>query len=1207
LDLDLFLSIDVPEFANANEQTSSSSPHPIPTVHEEEEDPAHHPHSLTLTEPAPPPFPYPTTGTGRLPPPFDENVHGTEGPVEMGRWSPPPRFEEVVNAQQPGQVQQERADEEEDGEEEIPPSPSTTSSIQAERIRRESPRERRKREERERWVRQRETGVDLEIMVGREKERMQRMGHWDAVMGSKNQTQERLVPPDNEGRLEVQEMRDGDAGSVSVSEVTREEGRYSKEEKGKGRAIYYDAPDRALGEDVPGPGVSRASSISTNVGTALEEPLEDVQEELKTYPTVHRVQLADDQVGEGSKVSGFVMRELVAAGIDLSEIVPEQEEQEVDLPPSSTREDAGSPTTPKANAQPLMTPTIREEGEPIEDPTTSPLLHGSKFVEAITEKDGEIETVPGMLGTPITQTEPDSMETETPPAVPEKDEPSVAAKSPGITRKPSLPPLFSRRRTSARKISNPWALFRQGSMSNKNKDANKPDDQPVSSPTAETAEVSSPKETGLSKSPFFKAASALLRPGLGIENAKKEKEKEPDVPTSPLAEIPQPLPVTDGLIPTRSRQVSSSSIPTATGQPFVVYKHPFNRAVKPAWMQQPAPVWRDPRAYVMTDTDAPVVTPMSLEEKEDPIAIKVEEVSQEEEWEVVPPVKAAPLPRRVSDRKPPPSAPARRTEVQFNAFPPRAYPPPVLATNRDSSEESSDTSDTGSNLTADSDTSSDEWSVSDAVPRPPAAYRLLPPKGIPANVLRASNEPPPLPRRNRENRPRPLGPRARGAPPPLPPRLGAGGPAQSVATPSASAPIAVPVKPAETPVAKAAVKQLAAPIEVESGVPTPPAPTRAPPPPPATRPGKPHGLSSRAAKPPPLEIPSSTRPTTGHRTPSGVSTPRINTAKPEDRARTRSFNGNGLKPLSTTIPPDQPQSSVQPKEYAPLPQAVPFVFSQPKPLRLNNAPLPLFAQSRPKPVHSKTTPNERKGKSRLQIKPRFDDRPEQELKSQLSNRVNKWRLNAVHPDPPELYNPEDDEDDRQGGGAGGTEGGMSRTVSMPNVLSGVSLQREEETVKPTVQPVVPTVTVPTAPPPVTQAVPEPAAAETAANTTVTTSSPPNEPRRRTTSRSYAKKPEAGPSSPTAPIVTRPARAQPVTNGSSMAPDTNGIEYTDLDLVAAQLQGTDREYEVSLDYRNALNGRDGTDLSFRPMTIGHACHHFLCGRRGSPWSDTRRSF
>jgi hypothetical protein len=976
-------------------------------------------------------------------------------------------------------------------------------------------------------------------MIGRERERIERMQHWGQSQGEAEQAAD----------VESDSVLDRGDGQV----VDEEDLRFSREQKGKGRAVYYDATDLGLGEPIPGPGLSRASSMSTNLARSVREPFDEEDEALPVASTIRgNSQEVDlDQNGEGSKPSGFVTQELAMAGVDLDELVGTSVEEQdggtetevpalvVDVGGETVR--SHSPSTPKALTHalsPVSTVTVQAAKEDKDALATSPNMHGSRFLEGISEgPDGQLEVVPGVLDLPVTREEPESM--TTPPAVPEKDVVATAdqtSKSLGVTRKNSLPPLFSKRR-SGRKISNPWALFRQTSTSNKKPEAEK-SAEPSSSPGIQDEEASSPKETGLSKSPFFRAASHFLKPNLGLEPKKDETEH---VPQQSVPEI-APAPVA---MPSWNRQVSTSTVKTTStpSQPAVVYKHPFNRAVKPAWMQNAAPIWQDPKAYVM-DESRPLESPAEEEPRSPPIASPpLAKVG--EDWEMISePVKQEEQPaaeiqavqprETAAQRKPAPAIPARRPIAL-------AFPPPVLASARQPASSSSESSLGESESTEDSDseTSSDGWSVSDAVARPPAAYRLLPPRGIPANVLRAANEPPPLPRRNRENRPKPNGPRQRGAPPPLPART----------RPMTSDPIVAPAAaPTPPPLVQDVIVKPSDPVPMSQPVVVEPTKVEVAP---VTKivPAAPMPRRKSAGKtetpnmsqPTTPGLPSSTRPTAGDRTPSAISGYFNKPVNQEgDRPRTRSA-GAGLRPLAIANNIEASRQEAPPK-LSPAVQGVPVVFPQSKPLRVSGG---LPAPTRPKATHHVTSPAERKPKpnARLAIKPRYDDRPEQELKSQLSNRINKWRLAAIRPDPPETWEPEDNEEaeviDPQA-----PSNGFARSKSMPNFIKDT-----EDQVDSTPSPVADRQPVKATPSP-------PGEAEKSQSPPA----PVEEPRQRVVSNRTNRSAKARVND--ARPISTPGNIQPEATAEATAARSPGLEYTDLDLVAAQLQGTDREYEVS---------------------------------------------
>ena len=1156
---------DVPEFANLDSPTIPEGDEANGEPNETQED---RDAQQALHEPPPPPFPYPTPSTGRLPPAFGTIVlEGAEG-----RRSPPPSFEVAMRGytepapagtHEGGDAAHEAVPvEAEDEDENVPSPPSTVSTVRRARIRAETPRERRIREDRERWQRAREEGKDLDHLIRLEKERIERMQHWDRKEEGKAHS---ISEP------QIEEPIRARASDNAL--------RFSREQKGKGRAVYYyDASEQVEDDTVDAPVRSRASSMSTNMArSTIDEEEPDGVELGAVLPTRGNSQEADlDQNGEGSKMSGFVAQELAMAGINVENLVgPEDgarqgpepaEDQEVQVPglvQGGETVRSHSPTTPIMHTHALSTvstSTVQPlEKDKIADPSLSPIAHGSRFLEGISEgPDGQLEVVSGTIE-PETSADISKVEPEVSPVappVPEKDEPVGDKAAPvTITRKPSLPPLFSRKR-SGRKISNPWMLFRQTSTSNRAKaEPEHPTDQATSpgaiSPAVESPEVSSPKESGLAKSPFFRAAGQFLKPNLGLESKNVEPKKETTDSTSPL-------PVAESVIPTRPRQVSTSTVnpPAVSGQPHVAYKHPFNRAVKPAWMQQAAPIWQDPKAYVM-DEDRPADSTAEVEVKAIP-RVQVVNEPVVDDWEIVSSPKKpehdetaahlSPLPNTNGQRKASPAIPPRRPEAP-------GFPPPRLATSKaqdatsPSSESSAGESDTSDD--SDSETSSDAWSVSDAVARPPAAYRLLPPRGIPANVLRAANEPPPLPRRARENRPKPMGPRQRVPPPPLPPRtrpsavtpkpkeeanhadvstsLSTQAP-PVIATPAAVVPKSGTVEPSQPAVSTPVTDNAAKGQATESAVPKKRIIPQVDTPLTMSQPTTPGIISS-------------TRPTAGDRTPSAISGFfNKNGNNEDDRGRSRSYSA-GLRPL-TIANNDSSKVDSAPK-VSPLPQAVPVVFPQSKPLRLAAA--PIGGQSRPKATHHATSPAERRSKpaaARLAIKPRYDDRPEQELKSQLSNRINKWRLAAIRPDAPETWEPTEEDDippiDRRN-----PANGFTRSKSMPNFVP----DTVEEAI-PAAAAESPVGGPEASQPSLSPASPQPTGHENGGTRQI---------RQRTVSSKTQRSSQPREVDSTAAVPTPQPIAAPVPTARAA---NQSLEYTDLDLAAAQLQGTAREYEVS---------------------------------------------
>lgn len=1316
---------------------------PQPTVAEGEEEgedrqsqePSHEPSSGVIQEPAPPPFPHPAPGTGRLPPSYSTVVPpGTE----QGRRSPPPDFEVALKAlpNRPATPPDDNAEDsfvsaeeglEQDDDEEIPPSPSTTSTVRRERIKRETPKQRRLRVAREKWQRQRDDGIDLNEMVQRERERIERMEHWGkselisrTATPIVEATEEPVAPEAQEigqdtsldvdaeatpmqPQLNLEEpVADSPQPATEEKAVTIEEPevtqdvppttittaeqdepaevledhepehshRFSRAEKGKGRAIMEEYAPSTYGDDWGSEGPSK---IYREGSANIYSPREEIAEQQSTRKPPSPLLL--EQHGEGSKISGFVVKELARAGFDVSDLIAEEQETESPSSPVYIQADTPKPLPaiksveptpvvaeePTTSAQAALTSTLNKNAETAhllgsrfveaisENPVEDPLNHGSRFVEGIREdKDGIPEVVPGVIDHPIVVTEEPEVEEKLLPPVPEQ-EVDVAEGQPRPSALGALRPLFSKKPgTSTRNISNPWALLRKTSAQREAKEEKEEDKtaEPIVSPSQEVEEEAmSPKDKAVSKSPFFRAAGALLKPNLGYEAKPSAKDAGPAIRRAShtseeviekdkgesevvkVNEVEAPKPparrssikaevfTTKDRAGTSRRPSTKVAPPVALvekpqptdaskpAQPFV-YKHPFNRATRPAWMQQAAPIWKDPRAYVLdkeSSAEQPVVqdnkgeeavaSPIANDDKvgsqvadldkpgsqdkahhelelQERLRHDIERQSKEraaahreatKATKVRPPV--PPRDRRERDTKPEP--------VTVNAFPPRDYPPPLLASQfaqpkHDEPESASSDGQWEGSDSEDDESSSDTWSVSDVVPRPPAAYRLLPPKGIPANVLRASNEPPPVPRRNRESRPKPLGPRARGAPPPLPPRETKPVPPAQVAAAATAAnvvpisttleqPLPIIEQPVVQPVETAAVppKTVEAPAPVErkvsakaDKVPTPPSPTSKP-------------ISKRS------NTPSLSRPTTANHSWSNV--PNAPTAGERTSATGVANVKNGkhaseMKPLR----PSKPVESATVKQPT-YPKAAPVTFTQPKPVLSQALPI------RPRPQHHKTAPHpngdrmrSRSGgaPSKLAIKPRFDDKPEMELKSQLSSRVNKWRMAAIRPDPPELYEPEESDEDIP---VGSEPGVMSRSKSMPNFH-----RKSSQETLPSRDPSSPVQT------PVS-----PKAARKSPRVEPLANLHPLEDQqsmsKEQTSRRYSqpKRTESGPSVHAAPAVE--AAAEP---RAAASPE---FEYTDLDVVAARLQGTADEYEVSLECVKAWNAQVASaDPAFGPL-------------------------
>lgn len=448
-------------------------------------------------------------------------------------------------------------------------------------------------------------------------------------------------------------------------------------------------------------------------------------------------------------------------------------------------------------------------------------------------------------------------------------------------------------------------------------------------------------------------------------------------------------------------------------KPYIAQKHPFNRAVKPAWMQANQPIWQDPRAIIIKSQDA--TKPETVQPSESPIqASTITHSAQAPVVDEPPPATHKEVsigqgrPTAPSRLPPPPPVPIR------NPLPPKqpveGLPPPRLASKLDEEDSMTDIESTASNLSeSDSDSgseststlsssSSSSTSLSEVMAkRRVSTYRLLPPRGIPAEVLRSSEPPPPSRLKERRERPRPNGPRARDEPPPLPPRPSAPTiheePAEEEAETVEAEPIVVQPVPAVQNNLPAQVSPPSFPPRLVEKSP-PAAPPRKLPEPETVSATKPL-VNTPPPKPAPPPVPARK---THVRKPSNGKASVQSPVEPVKEATLQERIMASLLPEAPSheraIPralQDSIRASILPggATEAPAQRSRPAAYRSLMSGTATPQTAPVFQTAQPK---RKKTANPT---GKLNIKPRFDDRPELELKSQLALRVNRWRMKEV--------------------------------------------------------------------------------------------------------------------------------------------------------------------------------------------------------------------
>lgn len=600
--------------------------------------------------------------------------------------------------------------------------------------------------------------------------------------------------------------------------------------------------------------------------------------------------------------------------------------------------------------------------------------------------------------------------------------------------------------------------------------------------------------------------------------------------------------------------------------------------MKPAWMQAGLPISQDSRAIMLNGPERPKPpAPAESEQQEIPTsaAAAVEPTPE--------PTRTLTKPRETvpASRLPPPPPISIR-----NPLPARdsvdAMPPPKLATHPDEGS-ATDSNLTASNGSEDSEDDSEDDSSSTSssssaaevmAKRRVSTYRLLPPRGIPLEVLRSSEPPPPSRHGERKERARPHGPRTRD-PPPLPPRPhaiaeeSAEEAEPATATPAPPAPPApiqatrvlppsFPPQPSKKsqPITDQAAVSLQPAPKVES---TPkPEPTREPPipspllpsrevsaeltdaplkrAPPPVPPRKLHARKPSTGKPAPVAMEPIKEPTLQERIMASL--------LPEAPSHERSLSRDLQESIRASIVPAdtaEPTSArARPASYKPIggtttPQTA-----------------PVFHTAKPKRKTGNGTPA-----GRLNIRPRFDDRPDLELKSQLALRVNRWRMKEIpwtreeieeelrrmahqveddDPTPPKVERTQSSpEIATKGMGAANVGSGRIRNNQLRITSTSTADSAQDKYISASEAHASPKPQAPTSPAQLTRQL------------------TPKEP------------------SPSATSHQRSGSVQQATSGPSQAHTVSQrpqvkrvptVEYTDLDLAAARLEGTADEFEVS---------------------------------------------
>jgi hypothetical protein len=450
-----------------------------------------------------------------------------------------------------------------------------------------------------------------------------------------------------------------------------------------------------------------------------------------------------------------------------------------------------------------------------------------------------------------------------------------------------------------------------------------------------------------------------------------------------------------------------------------------------------------------------------------------------------------------------------------------------------------------------------------------STYRLLPPRGIPLEVLRSSEPPPPIRHGERKERARPHGPRTRD-PPPLPPRPHAI--AEESVEEVEPAVVATPLSPAP-PASTQATRvvppsfwpqrfKTSQPVTDQAAVSLQPAPktesTPKPEPttePPTTSPLLPsHEVSAELTDAPlkraPPPVPPR-KPSTGKPAPVAMEPIKEPTLQerimasllPEAPSHERSLSRDLQELIRASIVPAntaEPASArTRPASYKPIGGAT------------TPQTAPVFQTAKPKRKTGNGTPA-----GRLNIRPRFDDRPDLELKSQLALRVNRWRMKEVpwtreeieeelrrmahqveddDPMPPKVERTQSSpEIPTQGMGAANVGSGRIRNNQLRITSTSTADSGQDKYISASEAQTSPKPQAPTLPAQLTRQI------------------TPKEP---LISASHQR------SGSVQQVTSGPSQAQTVSQ-RPQAKRVPTVEYTDLDLAAARLEGTADEFEVS---------------------------------------------
>lgn len=658
----------------------------------------------TAVEP-PPVFPY--FSSSAHPPTYDRSVPepSLDATASAARaHSPPPDFDRVVGPsryQLPKIVETLTQDGAENGAADISDSDGDSGFVSALE---ESPeageRHAKLRADRAAWEADLNAGLSLEERVQREMARRSE---------AQSQLHQTIQSPDSEPKS---------------PEAESLESRFTKEQKGKARAqMEVDGAEELL-VDRPVGGKTRASSllsVQSQATSPSQYSSQDATQEPSPAPKVASpipvLTPSSPPLGRPPKsplrsqpVSPVKETPTAAVNLGLAIQAPQSPS------PSSGPDGLAAAISAMANPlQPKTPPAVSGDEAPLQIVEETPKANRTEVPPA----SPSAPTPPAKEPLSRYLEDPELLEVlhEEPSEIPESERSPVP---PSEGTSPHRP-LFSSRRSSQTRQSNPWRLLRRSSSSKQPTATAATAQEDEQSVNGEAARPASVRRT----SSFFKQ---LLQPGLGLQTPDTEsampslqETKSADTTSisiaQPMSEQSKPQVAQDGPLPPARAAALARRDLTQPHETHVTHKHPFNRSAKPAWMQQATPFSLDPRAVLVGRDQG------GLQQQED----------------------------IVEDRH----APTHEASA------------PIQVDGKEDPETESLSSDSSSEA---SSGSSSEWSVSDAVPRAAAAYRFYPPRGIPQAVLTGVAEGGRRPHEPAHDRARPAGPRHRPPPPPLPRR-----------------------------------------------------------------------------------------------------------------------------------------------------------------------------------------------------------------------------------------------------------------------------------------------------------------------------------------------------------------------------------------------------------------------------------------------------